>query len=124
MNLYMYLDFSLCCGNLTRPHTNDAILARFRHVSVPYAYTFNNSRCPTLLSSIDTGTTVPLTRLELVVHLDNILASGTDNPAAVERHVRDGMVIRIGIMKRTSPKIPYLGKRSATIVKAEEQIRG
>lgn len=94
---------------LTSPHTNDTILAPLDHVTVLQTHAFyRGRRCLALFSSVHASTTVPLARLQLIVHLDHILACGRDYSPVVECHSRDRVVVSICIINRPSPKVPYL----------------
>jgi hypothetical protein len=98
----MYTAFLAC------PDSDHAVLAPLDHVAVLDPYMLNDCRRLVLFSLRDTGSALPLSRLELVVHLDNVLLSCAYNPSVVKRHACDGVVVSVSIKDGASPQIPYL----------------
>jgi hypothetical protein len=49
-----------------------------------------------------------LPSLDLIVHLDHVLAGRADNPSRIKHHAGDGVVVGVGVVDRPCSEIPYL----------------
>ena len=82
---------------LACPDADDTVLAALDHISVPDAHALNDGGGLGLLSLSNTGAAVPMTSLDLVIHLNHVLTSGADNPAGVEHHAGNRVIVCVGV---------------------------
>ncbi len=66
---------------LACPNSDNAIPTPLHHVTVPNPDTLHGGRGLTLFSARNPGSTVPLAPFYLIIHLDNVLASGAHDAA-------------------------------------------
>lgn len=91
-----------------RPYTNDTVSSSFDHVAVLYLDPFNRRGPWRTLIDVDTWSTIPLSALGLIVHLDYIFAGGADNAASIEHHRSDRLIVCESIVNTASAEIPNL----------------
>jgi hypothetical protein len=90
------------------PNTENTVSSALDEIPISYSYTLDNGRRLSFFCLGDSGPAVPLPTLYLIVYFHNVLSSGAYNPARIEHHARNRVVIRISIVDRPCPKIPYL----------------
>ena len=94
--------------SLACPYANQAILSAFNHVSLLYTYTLYDGGRFRLFSLNYTCTAVPLSALDLIIHLHDIFACCTYDSPSVKHHAGDGVFVSISVVYGPCPEIPYL----------------
>jgi hypothetical protein len=92
---------------LARPHTNRAVLPSLNQIAILDPNMFND-RVRRGVCFINTGPTVPVPAIRLVIHLNYTLASCRHDASCVKHHARNGVVIGVGIRNGASPEVPDL----------------
>jgi len=90
------------------PNADHTVAPSFDHIPISNTDALDDSWRFLLLGLGDAGAAVPVPPLDLVVHLDHILAGSAYNTACVEHHARDGVVKGKGIVDGPGSEIPYL----------------
>lgn len=93
----------------TAPYSYNTIFPPFHQIPISDPHPLNSTRsCGIRLKVSSTCATIPLLPIGSIIHLDDILARGSDDAPCIKVHARHGTVVGEGVVDAAGPEVPYL----------------